>query len=253
MDDYFSHCRAVRNLAHATVRSYQGAIKLFCDYACDPSYDWNERAAALFGQVFAQVITELNRITHSQPTTGRPEKRPFTQPELQQLFDLADLEVTRILYSGRRGALSAWRDAVALKALYGWGLRTNEMRHLQAVDFSRNNRAPYLGDYGVVRVRWGKPHRGSAKKVRAVLTVWQWTADVVGDWIEYGLPHYGEPIPDVFPTSTGGLLSELHLLDKLRGFVDELGFPAGLDLHSLRSSYATHLITGDGFPPVRKP
>ena len=86
-----------------------------------------------------------------------------------------------------------------------------------------------------------------------MLTVWQWAADVVGDWIEYGLPHYGEPIPDVFPTSTGGLLSELHLLDKLRGFVDELGFPAGLDLHSLRSSYATHLITGDGFPPVRKP
>lgn len=246
-DDYFSHARGVRNLAHATVRSYQGAIKLFCDYACDPHYDWNEQAAALFGQVFAQVITELNRVTHSQPTTGRPEKRRFTQSELQQLFDLADLEVTRILDSGRRGALSAWRDAVALKSLYAWGLRTNEMRHLQTVDFSRNNRAPYMGDYGVVRVRWGKAHRGSAKKVRAVLTVWQWAADVIGDWIEYGLPRYGEPISDVFPTGPGGLLSESHLLDKLRALIDELGFPPGLDLHSFRRSYATHLITAEGF------
>ncbi|MEX1078002.1 MAG: site-specific integrase [Homoserinimonas sp.] len=246
-DDFFTHARAVRNLSHATVRSYQGSIKLFCDYACDPRYDWNEQAAKLFGQVFAQVVTELNRVTHSQTNTARPEKRPFTQRELQQLFDLADLEVHRILDAGRRGALAALRDAVALKSLYGWGLRTNEMRHLQTVDFSRNSRAPYLGDYGVVRVRWGKPHRGSAKKVRSVLTVWQWATDVMIDWVEYGLPRYGEPVTDVFPTSTGGLLSESHLLDKLRTLVNELGFPPGLDLHSFRRSYATHLITGEGF------
>ncbi|RWZ61310.1 site-specific integrase [Labedella populi] len=246
-DDYFSHARAVRNLSHATVRSYQTAIKLFCDYACDPSYDWNEQAAKLFGQVFAQVVTELNRVTHSQPNTGRPQKRTFSQRELQELFDLADLEVHRVLDSGRRGALAAWRDSVAFKSLYGWGLRTNEMRHLQTVDFSRNSRAPYMRDYGVVRVRWGKPHRGSAKKVRSALTVWQWTVDVIEDWIERGLPRYGEPINDVFPTSTGGLVSESHLLDKLRGLIDELGFPPGLDLHSFRRAYATQLITGEGF------
>lgn len=246
-DDFFSHARAVRNLSHATVRSYQSAIKLFCDYVCDPRYDWNEQVAKLFGHVFAQVVTELNRVTHSQANTGRPEKRAFSQRELQELFDLADLEVHRILDSGRRGALAAWRDSVAFKTAYGWGLRTNEMRHLQTVDFSRNNRAPYMSDFGVARVRWGKPHRGSAKKVRSVLTVWQWAADVVEDWIERGLPRYGEPVNDLFPTSTGGLLSESHLLDKLRMLIDELGFPPGLDLHSFRRTYATQLITGEGF------
>ena len=63
-DDYFSHARAVRNLSHSTVRSYQGAVKLFCDYACSPQYDWCEQSAKLFGRVFAQVVTELNRVTH---------------------------------------------------------------------------------------------------------------------------------------------------------------------------------------------
>ncbi|GAB6857822.1 tyrosine-type recombinase/integrase [Microbacterium xylanilyticum] len=246
-DDYFSHARGVRNLSHATVRSYQTAIKLFCDFACDPAYEWNEQAAKLFGQVFAQVVTELNRVTHSHANTGRPEKRAFTQHELQQLFDLADLEIQRILHAGRRGPLAAWRDSVAFKTLYGWGLRTNELRHLQTVDFSRNGRAPYMRDFGVLRVRWGKAHRGSAKKVRSVLTVWPWTVDVIEDWIDRGLPRFGDPINDIFPTGPGGLVSESHLLGRFRGLVDELGFPPGLDLHSFRRSYATQLITGEGF------
>ncbi|WP_154605405.1 tyrosine-type recombinase/integrase [Arthrobacter sp. AQ5-05] len=246
-DDYFSHARAVRNLSHGTVRAYQSAIKLFCDYACDPNYDWCEQSARLFGQVFAQVVTELNRVTHSQPTEARPAKRPFSQRELQDLFDLADLEVERILNSGRKGALSAWRDAIAFKTAYGWGLRSNELRHLQVPDFSRNGKAPYLGDHGVLRVRWGKPHRGSAKKVRSVLTVWQWSAEIAADWITHGLPHYGNPVTDIFPTSTGRIVGESHLIGRLHDLVNELGFPPGLDLHSFRRSYATHLITAESF------
>lgn len=237
----------MRNLAHSTVRAYQGAIKLFCDYACDPRYDWCEQSARLFGQVFAQVVTELNRVTHAQSSEARPAKRAFTQRELQGLFDLADLEVERILASGREGDLAAWRDAIAFKSAYGWGLRSAELRHLQAVDFSANSRAPYLGDHGVLRVRWGKPHRGSAKKVRSVLTVWDWSAQMIAHWIAQGLPRYGDPVSALFPTSTGAIVTEAHLIGRLHGLIDELGFPAGLDLHSFRRSYATHLITGDGF------
>ncbi|HOY81021.1 site-specific integrase [Leifsonia sp. H3M29-4] len=247
VDDFFAHARGVRNLSHSTVRSYQTSIKLFCDYACDPRYDWNEQSGRLFGQLFSQVVTEFNRVTHSQPSEARPAKRPFTPRELQELFDLADLEVTRILDSGRRSPVAAWRDAVAFKTAYGWGLRSNELRHLQLVDLSSNHRAPYFGEYGVLRVRWGKPHRGSAKKVRSVLTVWEWSAQVLRDWVENGLPIFGQPINDLFPTSGGAVVGESHLLDRLRGYIDELGFPPGLDLHSFRRAYATNLITGEGF------
>lgn len=246
-DDFFSHARAVRNLSHGTVRTYQGHIKLFCEYACDPHYDWCEQSAKLFGQVFTQVVTELNHITHAQPSEARPAKRPFTQRELQELFDLADLEVERILGSGRKGALAAWRDAIAFKSAYSWGLRANELRHLQVVDYSRNAQAPYLGEHGVLRVRWGKSHRGSAKKTRSVLTIWPWSVDMIQDWIRNGLPRYGQPVSDLFPTTGGSLVGESHLLVKLHTLIDELGFPPGLDLHSFRRSYATHLITGEGF------
>ncbi len=246
-DDFFSHARGVRNLSHSTVRSYQTAIRLFCEYACDQRYDWNEQCGRLFGCLFGQVITELNQIKHTHPSEARPAKRSFTQRELQELFDLADLQVRRVIENGRRSPVAAWRDAVAFKTAYSWGLRSNEFRHLQLVDLSRNHRAPYFGDYGVVRVRWGKPHRGSAKKVRSVLTVWEWSVQVLRDWVRNGLPRYGEPATDLFPTAPGSVVSENHLLGRLHALLQELGFPPGLDIHSFRRSYATHLITGEGF------
>lgn len=242
-DEFFGHLRGVVGSAFGTVRKYQGDIKLFCDFACSPAYEWSARAIKDFGRPFGQVVTELNRVTHSQVHETRSEKRPFTRQELEAFFALADRQVERMQERGRhRDALTAWRDAVAFKVAYGWGLRVDELRHLQLVDLSRNGRAPYFGNFGIVRVRYGKAHRGAAKKQRSVLSVWQWSVDVLEEWTEFALPLFGYPMNDLFPTTTGGLVSESHLIGKLRRFTDELGFPPGLDIHSLRRSYATHLI-----------
>ena len=199
VDEFFGHLRGVRNLAHSTVRAYQTDVKLFLDYATDPAYEWNEHCGRLFGTVFSQVITEFNKAKHVQANDARPLKRPFSPRELQQFFDLADLEPERILNAGRKGALSAWRDAVAFKTLYGWGLRRNELRNLHVSDFSRNVRAPFFGEWGLVRVRHGKAMRGSPAKQRTVMTVFDWAAETVQDWAERGLPRYGfapvRPVP----------------------------------------------------------
>jgi hypothetical protein len=68
--------------------------------------------------------------------------------------------------------------------VYGWGLRRNEVRHLQLVDFSRNARAPFFGEWGLVRVCHGKAMRGSPAKQRTVLTVFDWAAEALADWAE---------------------------------------------------------------------
>lgn len=246
-DDLFDHLRGVNNLSIATVRAYQTDIKLFCEYAANVEYDWNENCGRLFGTSFAQVITEFNKARHVQEADMGPSKRAFTLEELQAFFDLADLEVDRIINSGRKGALAAWRDAVAFKTCYGWGLRRDELRHLALVDFSRNNKAPYFGDYGILRVRFGKAMKGSPKKQRSVLTLLDWAAEAVNDWVVKGLPRFGTPVSDLFPTSTGGLMPEKNLRARMTGLLDDLGFPPGLDIHSLRRSYATHMQTEYGY------
>lgn len=246
-DEFFAHLRGVRNLSHATTRAYQSDVRLFLEYATNPSYEWNENCGRLFGTVFSQVITDFNRAVHVQTNDTQDKRRPFTRSELQQFFDLADLEPERILNSGRKGALAAWRDAVAFKTLYGWGLRAGEGRQLQLVDCSRNARAPGFGEWGLLRIRHGKAMRGSPAKQRTVLTVFDWAAEALEHWVNYGLPRYGHPLGDLFPTDRGGVVAGRDLWKRMRNLVDELGFPPGLDLHSLRRAYATHLQTEYGY------
>ena len=80
-----------------------------------------------------------------------------------------------------------------------------------------------------------------------MLTVFDWAAEAVEDWVERGLPRYGQPVNDLFPTEKGGLVPDRNLWQRMRDLVDELGFPPGLDLHSFRRSYATHLQTEYGY------
>ena len=60
-------------------------------------------------------------------------------------------------------------------------------------------------------------------------------------------PRYGTPLTELLPTSTESTLGGTHLHDVLHRLLDGLGFPPGLDLHSFRRSYATHLITAERF------
>ncbi|MEU2006279.1 tyrosine-type recombinase/integrase [Rhodococcus sp. NPDC019627] len=136
---------------------------------------------------------------------------------------------------------------MGFKTLYGWGLRRNEVRHLQLVDLSRNARAPFFGEWGLVRVRHGKAMRGAPAKQRTVLTVFDWAAEALADWCERGLPRYGHPIDTLFPTEKGGMIPTRNLWQRMGCLVDELGFPPGLDLHSFRRAYATNLQVEYGY------
>jgi hypothetical protein len=52
---------------------------------------------------------------------SKPSKRAFTRLELQVLFDYADEQVARKRALGRKGWLSAFRDATIFKVAYGYG------------------------------------------------------------------------------------------------------------------------------------
>lgn len=187
-DDFFAHLRDVDGSSLSTVRAYQNDTKLFLQYAMNPSYPWNETCGRRFGMSFSQIVTDENRARHISKIDARPTKRPFESHELQAFFDLADLEVERCLNSGRKGALTAWRDAIAFKTLYGWGLRASEMRRLQLVDFTENRETPLFGDYGILRVRFGKAMKGSPPKQRTVYSVFDWVTEAVAEWVRKGAP-----------------------------------------------------------------
>ncbi|WP_179272950.1 MULTISPECIES: site-specific integrase [unclassified Rhodococcus (in: high G+C Gram-positive bacteria)] len=248
VEEFFGDLRSIRRVTQSTIRSYQTSLKLFCAYISNPDYGWDRLCEQRFGTHPAQVFFEWNSAAHVQDNESAPTKRAFTKTELQELFDHADTQVETIAGIGRKGWLPAYRDAVMLKIAYSYGLRFNELRHLQTVDFARNPHAREFGRFGVVNVRYGKAKRGSPPKRRSVLTVFDWTPEIIEDWMIHGQPYLDAGL-DLFPSERGALVAESTLIRRFRRYCTELSLSPGLDLHSLRRSYATHLIE-DGWDPL---
>lgn len=236
--------------AHSTIRSYEGAVAAFLDYACDPRYGWVAECEQQVGARPVQVFHEGNTAVHAADSEGRPERRPLTRGELQAFLDAADDHVERAAGSGRKGWLSAFRDATLFKVIYGWGLRRREAAMLDVPDFGPNPAAPELGDLGVCHVRYGKAMRGSPPRRRAVATVMPWTAEALAQYRDEVRPRF-EPgaHPAMWLTERGGRMSVRQVDDRFAQWRAAAGLPAELSVHCLRHSYISHQIE-DGTDPL---
>lgn len=243
VDEWFADLRAIHHVAQSTVRGYQVAIRGFCNYITDPAYGWAEQCEQRFGTHPVQVINEVNAAVHVADSEAGPARRAFTREELQALFDYADEQVARKRALGRKGWQAAFRDATAFKVAYGFGLRRNETRMLDVVDFGRNPAGREFGEYGVCYVRHGKAKKGSPPKRRSVLCVWEWVAEVIEQWVSEVRPMLGtDGDAALWPSERAPRVGNKQLNRQLAAYRDELGLDPALDFHSLRRSYVTHLI-----------
>lgn len=198
VEDWTAHLRSAdRPRAHSTIRGYHNAVALFLSYLTDPRYGWASRSEELVGTHPVHVFHEWNTARHTSEVECRPEVRPFTRDELQAFFDFADEQVARTRKLGRKGWVSAFRDATLFKVTYAWGLRRRQVAMLDLADFSRNAAAPEFGRYGVCNVRYGKAVNGSPPRRRSVLTIMTWAVEALTEYVEDVRPRYG---PATAPT-----------------------------------------------------
>jgi integrase len=243
VDEWCTDLRAVRGLRRSALRHYQEAVRLLCDYLTDPEYGWAEQCTARFGTHPVQVCHERNTAVHAQDAEGDPVKRAFTLDELQAFFDHADDQVARIRAAGRKGWLAAFRDAALFKVAYAYGLRRREVRMLDVADFGRNPKAAEFGEFGVCYVRYGKANKGSPPKRRSVLTVWGWLPDILAQWVAEIRPLMAAAgNPALWPSERAPRVGLQQINARFAAYRDALGLDGGVDFHSLRRSYVTHLI-----------
>jgi len=251
LDEWLGDLRGVRGRRRSTVRGYAQSTAMFCRYLTDPAYGWAEECQARFGTHPVQVAHEWNTAAHVQDNEGDPGKRAFTVDELQAFFDFADDQAVRVTGTGRKGWLSAFRDAALFKVAYAFGLRRNEVRMLDTGDFGANPHAPEFGGYGICRVRFGKAMKGSPPKRRSVLNVWEWVPDVIAQWTEEARPQMQHAAASraLWPSERGTRIGVSSLDRRFAAYREALGLDTGLDFHSIRRSYVTHLIE-DGWDPL---
>jgi site-specific recombinase XerD len=169
---------------------------------------------------FNQAVCALRFMYRT--TLGRPEelpfiafgKRPKTLPSV-----LSPDEVLRLL-----NAATPPRDRVLLQVAYGCGLRLNELLHLRVSDIDSARM--------VIHVRQGK-----GAKDRLVPLSLRLLQELRAYWLTC------RPRTWLFPGQTAdGTMTASNIQRRFSRLVKRVGLSKRCSLHTLRHSYATHLL-----------
>lgn len=143
---------------------------------------------------------------------------------------LSVAQVERLLAWGD-GSPTGLRDRAALELLYGCGCRVGELCALDVADLDPSE--------AVVRLR------GKGSKERQV-PVGEPALAAVAAYLDAGRPRLAgrRPSPALLLNRRGGRLSRVSVWTLLKTAGAAAGLPATVSPHTLRHSYATHLLEG---------
>ena len=173
----------------------------------------------------------------SQVDPSAAVRPPAPAKRLPKALPLADIE--RILdAAGAPGTALALRDRALLEVLYGTGARISEAVGLDLDDLDLGD--PDVAGDGTVLLR------GKGGKERMV-PVGSYAREAVEAYLVRGRPELssvGHGLPAVFLNARGGRLSRQSAWTVLVKAAERAGVTAEVSPHTLRHSFATHLLDG---------
>ena len=154
------------------------------------------------------------------PRKGRKLPSVLTVKQVERLLDTIN--------GARPGDL---RDRAILEILYGCGCRVSELCGLDVTDLDHSEATLLL--------------RGKGRKQRMV-PVGEPALEAVGLYLRAGRPELAGSTPDaaLILNQRGGRLSRVSVWNLIKKTGAAAGLPDSLSPHTLRHSYATHLLEG---------
>lgn len=140
-------------------------------------------------------------------------------------------EVDRLLATPAGGSPAAQRDRALLEVMYACGLRASEATGLRVSDVDLEE--------GLLRAT------GKGSKERLV-PVGRRAVAALGSWLHSGRPELVGLREEsaLFVNQRGGQLSRQGLYKIIRGHAQAAGLEGKMSPHTLRHSFATHLLAG---------
>jgi integrase/recombinase XerD len=245
-----AHLRALRleeGLAERTVEAYSRDLAQFASFL-------TERGGCLVDATAEDVRTYLSGGNWRPSTRARKAAAIRSFYRRRVVLGLAASDPTRALAGPRlestlprtlsveqverllakpKATPRGLRDRALLETLYGAGLRASEALDLRIQDVDL--------EVGFVRTI------GKGDKER-IVPLGRMAMEAVRAYNERGRPFLGGPgtlkAPELFLNNRGRRLSRQGLHAIIKGYAREAGLPDDVSAHTLRHSFATHLLEG---------
>jgi integrase/recombinase XerC len=265
IDRYLEHLADGRALSAHTVRAYQGDLERFLTFLAR-DFLGKEPGAVAPGEVDALAVRSFLAALHREGLSARSRGRALSA--VRGLFRFArregaveadpaagvpapragrDLprhlrpgEIEALLEAPAGDGALAVRDRALLELLYASGLRVGELVGLDWRDLDLSARVVrVLGKGGKERmVPFG---REAERALRAWLGEWETVRFGAAGAATAGDGRDGEP---VFLNHRGGRLSDRSVRRVVDRAVEAAAVAAGVHPHTLRHTFATHLLEG---------
>lgn len=183
----------------------------------------------LHGFLDAERASDTGDPTRVVPSPALPRRLPHPLPIAEVT---ALLEAAGRPGAGRDAAERALRDRALLEILYGLGARISEAEGLDVDDVDREQRSAVL--------------RGKGDKHR-VVPIGGYALDALDAYLTRGRPtlaRRGRGTPAIFLGSRGTRLTRQAAWQVVQRAAAAAGITAEVSPHTLRHSYATHLLQG---------
>ena len=251
---YLRHLRAERGLAASTVEAYGRDLRTYVEHLTARGVSGPSAAGAGDVEAFVVHLRErrrpdgapygerstaravvaargLHRYLHAEEDAPADAAAGVAAPSTSRLLPhpLSVAEVVRLLDAAGDGSPAGLRDRAALELLYGAGLRISEAIGVDVDDLDTRDR--------LVRVR-GKGGR------ERIVPYGEPAAEALDAWLVRGrstLPVRG---PALLVNLRGGRLSRQSLWSIVRTAAATAGLEGRVTPHTLRHSFATHLLDG---------
>lgn len=232
-------------LSGSTIRSYQGAVRQFCEHVTNPAYEWAALCQERFGTYPVQICFEWNTTAHVEELECDPRRRPLSREEIALFLGHLHERTSHAAAKGSKGTITAKRDYVFFAVIYAFGLRIDEACHLGTDDFSALVGFEQCGDFAQLHVRYAKAKKGGQKRRRLVFN---WRPQLVTPLLSW----YMQDIRPAFPGATtspwcwlnerGDRLQPASMQRVFRQVRDAIGLSDALSPHCLRHSFCSHAI-----------